>query len=695
VGGYQDDAAGITTLYFKRKLTSADDWDHQIVQGEMRIIFAWSGNGDDSLSHYHGPSRGFETVILVPHSDFTWVYYVTGGITILLLMVLLFYMLDRRRCRTLRMMAEERFNQVRAKIDGTLSKDSPQLSFGMAFVPARDFLALGQLVSHEKLRDIGTLRIIDRFDQAKALVEVAGFKILFFSHQWLAFNEPDPSNTHYNCICLALTSLAKNKSVDLDNSLVWVDYCSIPQVNKQLQGMAISDLVEYASLATYFIVVVPHAMHADTCEPCNKETYQERGWCRLEQFAKTATGETSNMFTCTSEPEDTEVKFHPYVTESTEWKRSALAVLHGTFSCCQRTKSHTVPDPIHGVMSCDKERLEPALLRIYMAAILRLPHCPLREQLLSHEELILPSDRYNDDIIRAMHERFDRDLSGSMQVPAGERGNAADMIKDIPDSAKVDPERLLAMVKALQKQLQDRDGQGQARYGLRTPRHAELAQAVASAVPPLPSARAAYPNGGIVPSYQDPDLMSSPIPLKGNYSYTTVPSASPVRAAQRRGFSSRNADFEDVALEEDMAATLLQRKIRERNSGVSQPDRMLAPAASRRPSDRHQMDLLEKVNRKHAERGGSPSGRAAPGLNGYGAGRRSMSVDSHVRAKPSLDPPRPFLGDAYGRRSASRDSNDGSFQDALQRRSLSQIVDAAMAAHRGGADGGADSDLEA
>jgi len=696
VGGYEDDESGITTLIFKRKLISEDRWDHQVVQGEMRVIFAWSGNGDDSLSYYHGPSRGFESIILVPHPDFTWGYYVAGGIVIILLMLLLFYVLDRRRRRTMRMMAEERFNQVRAKINGTVSKDSPQLSFGMAFVPARDFLALGQLVSHEKLRDIGTLRLVDRFDQAKALVEVAGFKILFFSHQWLAFNEPDPSNTHYNCICLALTSLARNKSVDLDNSLVWVDYCSIPQVNKQLQGMAISDLVEYASLATYFIVVVPHAIHADMCEPCNKETYQERGWCRLEQFAKAATGETSNMFTCTSEPGDLEVKFHPYVAESTEWKRSALGVLHGTFSCCQRTKNHTVPDPIHGVMPCDKERLEPALLRIYMAAILRLPHCPLRDQLLSHEELILPSDRYSDDIIRAMHERFDHDLSGNMQVPPGERGNLADGVKDNPLSAKDDPERLLAMIKALQKQLQDREGQGQARYGLVSPRHAELAQAVSSVVPPLPSSRSLYSNGGIVPSYQDPDFMPSPIPLKGDYSYKTVPSASPARAAPKRVAPLRDADFEgNMALEEDMAATLLQRKIRERNSGVSQPDRSPSPSASRRPSDWQQSDLLDKVNRKHAERGCSPNGRPASARNGSAGGQRPISVDSHVRARPSLEPPLTSTNDAYGGMRSSRDSRESSIQDALQRRSLSHIVTAAMAAHKSGPGGGADSDLEA
>jgi len=682
VGGYEDEENGITTLFFKRKLTSDDDWDHQIVQGEMQVIFAWSANGDDSLSHYHGPARGFETIVLVPHPEFSWAWYIGAGCGVGLLMIIGFYLLDRRRRRTLRQMAEERFNQVRAKVNDTVSKDTPQLSFGMAFVPARDFLALGHLVAHEKLRDIGTLRLVDRFDQAKALVEIAGFKILFFSHQWLAFNEPDPDNTHYNCICLALTSLARNKSIDLDTALVWVDYCSIPQVNKQLQGMAISDLVEYASLATYFIVVVPHAVHADTGEPCNKSTYQERGWCRLEQFAKAATGETSNMFTCSSEPEDIEVKFHPYVAESTEWKRSALGVLHGTFSCCQRTKDHTEADPVHGMMPCDKERLEPALLRIYMAAILRLPQCPLRDQLLSHEELILPSDRFNDDIIRAMHERFDHDLSEAMQVPfAPSKRNLqrASLIPDIPENDRADPDKLLALVKSLQDQLHDRElrlheAQFSMRYDrstsrLVTPREADLAHAVHSVLPPLPpKPHLLEQSGRLMHTYEDPDLKPSPFPLKA------VPNARAVRAVNQRI---------DPPDDNATAETLQTSTVSGRHSH---------PTGSRGSYEGQMPSLMEEVNRKHAERGNSPSFRSQPAFNGSDG--RSQTIE--VRARASLEPPRPFLGDAYGGKPGTRESGEDMVEEALQRRSLSQIVVSAMAASKSQEGlGSPDSDLEA
>lgn len=459
--------------------------------GPMYIIYAWSANGDDALSHYHGPARGFEQLILVPDPDFSWSGYVGGAFGLVMLFVLAFYLIDRRRRRLIRRMAEERFNEVRLRVNSTISAGAPQLSFGMAFVSARDFLELGKLVAHETLRDLNVLRLVDRYDQAKALVEVAGFKILFFSHQWLGFTAPDPDNTHYKCICLALSSLARDKKIDLDTALVWVDYCSIPQVNKSLQGLAISDLVEYASLATFFIVVVPHATHDDTKEECNKETYQARGWCRLEQFAKAATGETSNMFTCSSTPEDLRVKFVPYVAESTEWKRSALGVLHGSFSCCQQTKNHTQLHPIHGKLPCDRERLEPALLRIYMASILRLPDCPLRQELLNHEELILPSDRFNEDVIRAMHERFARDLAegfpGGFPVDRDGRNHKlqyASLMEDLSGmstrivSARDDKAKLIAMVRQLQEELD------QEKRRELTPREMNIAAAIALPLPP-------------------------------------------------------------------------------------------------------------------------------------------------------------------------------------------------------------------
>ena len=65
---------------------------------------------------------------------------------------------------------------------------------------------------------------------------------------------------------------------------------SIPQRNKNLQALSISSLALYASMPAFFVVVAPPAYHEDLRRECNQETYQRRGWCRLEQWARITVG---------------------------------------------------------------------------------------------------------------------------------------------------------------------------------------------------------------------------------------------------------------------------------------------------------------------------------------------------------------------------------------------------------------------
>ena len=52
---------------------------------------------------------------------------------------------------------------------------------------------------------------------------------VFFSHQWLGFNEPDPCGLHFRTVCNACEFLLERDGLDADNLYVWVDYSSIPQ----------------------------------------------------------------------------------------------------------------------------------------------------------------------------------------------------------------------------------------------------------------------------------------------------------------------------------------------------------------------------------------------------------------------------------------------------------------------------------
>lgn len=81
-----------------------------------------------------------------------------------------------------------------------------------------------------------------------------------------------------------------------DELYVWVDFLSIPQTNDTCKLSAISSIATYAAFAKYFIVIAPKTSHADTGATCDGETYSQRGWCRLEQWAFMAVGGLSHAY---------------------------------------------------------------------------------------------------------------------------------------------------------------------------------------------------------------------------------------------------------------------------------------------------------------------------------------------------------------------------------------------------------------
>ena len=69
-------------------------------------------------------------------------------------------------------------------------------------------------------------------------------------------------------------------TVDQRSTPLCESYVSIPQANKNLQGLAISTLATYAMMCCYFLVLAPDAVHKDKQTPCNHATYRKRGWVR-------------------------------------------------------------------------------------------------------------------------------------------------------------------------------------------------------------------------------------------------------------------------------------------------------------------------------------------------------------------------------------------------------------------------------
>jgi len=399
IGGEEDRSTHTTTIYFTRKLASNDTWDHDILPGvEVPIIFAYSRKDVDSFTHYHGPTRGFDRVVLIPvdgEPDMTNIFVSVGVAFSILILAWAGDYGKRRMAAAAQRIArqEELFKQVEETMDR-----SGSFMFGMVLVPASSFLRNKKFVPFETLRDSNELKVFDTLKDAHDFAKDQ--TIIFFSHQWLGWEEPDPKNVHYNCMTTAVKQLVDlSPTASMDTTWVWVDYSCMPQRNGNTLSLAVSDLSDVAAVAGYFVVVAPSTMHVNTGLECDLSTYQARGWCRLEQFSYVCTGHTQNMLVATSGgPEP----FAPYIAQPAEWKQQALWVLQGQYTCCQRSANHSVGDA-----SCDKDKLKHALLRMYLKATCHLPPCPLREQLLERDFEILTDNFYGPRVLTLARKKFE------------------------------------------------------------------------------------------------------------------------------------------------------------------------------------------------------------------------------------------------------------------------------------------------
>jgi len=113
--------------------------------------------------------------------------------------------------------------------------------------------------------------------------------IVFFSHQWLGWGQPDPDNVHHTAMVNAIVQLQTTMRspvgagpLQLEDMYIWVDYCSISQEHRGMQMLAISSLPVYSSVAHAFVVIAPTTTHKDNDEVCDLCSYDSRGWCRVD-----------------------------------------------------------------------------------------------------------------------------------------------------------------------------------------------------------------------------------------------------------------------------------------------------------------------------------------------------------------------------------------------------------------------------
>ena len=164
----------------------------------------------------------------------------------------------------------------------------------VVFVNYANFRVLGSFRPHEELLANNLLWISHTYPQLERFI--AKHPTVFFSHQWLGFNEPDPEGLHFQTVCNACEFLLERDGLAADELFVWVDYSSIPQACKYTQLLSISSLAVYASHVRYFVIVAPETKHHDKKTPCNLASYSRRGWCRLEQWARMSASGHNDLF---------------------------------------------------------------------------------------------------------------------------------------------------------------------------------------------------------------------------------------------------------------------------------------------------------------------------------------------------------------------------------------------------------------
>jgi hypothetical protein len=73
---------------------------------------------------------------------------------------------------------------------------------------------------------------------------------------------------------------AKKLRAEYSDSYIWMDYLSIPQLDKANQALAIQSITGYVAISDLFWVLAGPWAHADNGSVRDVRAWGERGWCR-------------------------------------------------------------------------------------------------------------------------------------------------------------------------------------------------------------------------------------------------------------------------------------------------------------------------------------------------------------------------------------------------------------------------------
>jgi len=277
---------------------------------------------------------------------------------------------------------EEDARRVQGTVMDAIYK-TVELGHPMVLVNAQTFVNNGRLVSYEVLRDRGKLTVLDTLAKIAAFASV--HLMIFFSHQWLAWNDPDPDGVHFRAMARAVARLQQmlpnptgSDMAALSDIYVWVDYSSIAQEHRGMQLMAVQSLHTYSSVCHAFVVIAPPSHHHSTGLPCDLESYDSRGWCRAETVSKVLGSGWDNIYIIDSSEGD--------LKEAGADELMSCLSLHpfqGEFSCCKLGHQ--------GAHQCDMEHLVRPMLGLYAKLLVKSNAGPILEMIDKRKETFFPS----------------------------------------------------------------------------------------------------------------------------------------------------------------------------------------------------------------------------------------------------------------------------------------------------------------
>ena len=228
------------------------------------------------------------------------------------------------------------------------------LAYPMVLTGAWDFKAITEdqmMTLHEGLRLMGKHYILDTLEDIQVM-QNCGFMILFFSYQWLSWNQPGPNSIQWEWMQIALGLYCELDGHSMGKTYVWLDIFSIPQNHDDCKLLAVNSLYAYATSANALIIIAPESTHMNTGDIANLESYKSRVWCRVEQVAHMSVRGLDTMFIMTGD------QLTP-VTDT--WMSQVVRIFEAQMTCC-RLKHNSRNQ-------CDQESLVLPLLGLWSKLI--------------------------------------------------------------------------------------------------------------------------------------------------------------------------------------------------------------------------------------------------------------------------------------------------------------------------------------